>query len=176
MKLDPDSKVAENKDAVIAQYNDAVANMALINTLIAAYEDYDKYAKNDLTEAALLAAYDAINTAGIHPGATWKLLNGEASPATTWADYETAYKACQRLNATADAALVTAAKNALNSITWDAIDGADLTDATLKAEILKQINAKLTAANITGVTVSLDGYGVTAPPWAPLVPSGSRSI
>ena len=144
---DPTGKTTPMADAVAAvmeQYAEAEADMALINALIDAYANYTLL-PNDSTKAALLAAYEAC-AAEFGPA-------GNAVPqallGADYSKYATAYAACQQLVAADDVAALRAKAKALidAKAAYDA-DKSDANEDALLAALSAEENTAIEALSI----------------------------
>ena len=152
---DPTGKTTPMADAVAAvmeQYDEAEADMALINALIDAHADYEVL-ENESTKAALLAAYEAVNEAKANEAA-YALLDGAGS-AAEYNKYAAAYSACQWLVHDDDVAALRAKAKAL--IDAKAAYDADKSDANEDA-LLAALNNISDKENTAIKALSISGY------------------
>ena len=162
--IDDDIAAAEEK------YAEAAPQVALMAALVEAYEN-DQLLNTDASEAALVAAYQAVNeaelgdcTAAGQP--SWDLLTSDSEPAYT--DYQTAYNAAATIAATADSAMIQEAKEAINEWlkknAWEPIVGENLDMDDFNAAIKDQVMDVLEAADVSGVTVTINNGSWTTIP------------
>ena len=161
---DPTGATTPMADAVKAveeQYAKAKADMDLINALVEAHKNLQAVPGNDTFEAALLAAYEAVNEAEIHSAVAWALLGGAGNE---WDAYAEAYNAADDLISADDAAKVTAAKDALTAhgTQWEDVEGADLTVEAIKAALQAQVDEVLAGYDVTAVVGNVDAVDVPA--------------
>ena len=150
--------MADAVKAVVEQYEKAAANMELINALVAAHVDY-KLAQTDATEAALLAAYDALVDAKLDANGNsvpYALLDGAGSTAA-WSSYSAAYNAAKDLVTDGENAALKAKAEAL--VAAKATYEANKTDATEDA-LLVALNAISDEENtkIQALSPAVSGY------------------
>ena len=154
---DPTGKTTPMADAVAAvmeQYDEAKADMALINALIDAHANYTLL-PNGSTKAALLAAYEAC---AAEFGPTLNAVP-QALLGADYSKYATAYAACQQLVAADDEAALRAKAKAL--IDAKAAYDADKSDANEDA-LLAALNNISDEENTAIKALSIPGYDYKA--------------
>lgn len=165
--LNPNADLQELVDKVKADYAEATEIMGYVNDLINANKVYQANKTNTAAQNALVTAYRVINEKELHSEPIKTLLGG--ADTTAWKDeYAPAYRAAHGLSGTADTALIKEAKDAIDE--W--LKNNDWADITLEngnkddfnAEIKDQVTAILTAADIDGVTVTINNGNWTTIP------------
>ena len=155
--LNPSADLQELVDEVKADYAEATEIMGYVKELEDAADLYAANQTSDAAEQALRNAYTTIVEKKLHTEPIWTLLGSTSGAGTAWDAYADAYDAAAVLFTADDNAKLADAKDAIEDYNnaWTDIIDVDMDADDIKDAIVDQVEAVLTAENISGVTVTI---------------------